>query len=365
MAWTREEVYFDGHDYFNAVIQDIQSAQRVIQFETYIIEPGRLADRVLHELQQAASRGVRVQLTIDEVGSQLFERHYSQQLDQSGIEILYVRALWRTFSHQLTVIANTLRFLAGDWRMNKGLHRKAVVIDERVAYVGSFNVIDDVDSTLTSQYWLEIGVRLEGQGVQAISGMMRLLWGEAVPARLLRDENVFSNHERKIGRVAKHRLGALLRTARRRVIIQTPYFVPPRPQFRILRQLLRKGVQVQIVVPEKTDLYAVAALGFRFLEELHRLGAEVYLYRPRFLHQKVFVVDDQVIVGSSNFNHRSFLHDLELDVQLNHQHSKEQLIAQYLTIQEQSVRFHPSMRSSQPWWARAFLRLILLLKYWC
>jgi cardiolipin synthase len=155
-----------------------------------------------------------------------------------------------------------------------------------------------------------------------------------------------------------------LRSARKRIWVTTPYFVPTLPVFRALTHAALRGCDVRLVLPKKSDVPMVRWVSMSFFLPLLKTKCRIFEYQKSILHAKTLVVDDWVLVGSSNFNHRSFLFDLEVDVVLQKPVSLKSLERQYGLDFKQSREVVLSGIKLRPFWARFLTWLVFGLRYW-
>lgn len=328
MAWDAESIFHSAEDYYASLFQDVTAAQVSVDIETYIFSAGRLTDEFFVRLGEIAQRGVRIRLVVDGVGAWLWLQNLPPLPD--GIELRVYHPLYR------------LRWL------NRRNHKKVCVIDERIAYVGSTNLTDE------SFQWRETGVMVRGPEIQKLSRAFEWVWLRSkrmtphqqkvrgarkfLRSRHLYSEDITLNHSIKLRRRAHKTLLERLKNAQTRVWITNPYFVPTRRQRAVLRGLKRRGVDVKILIPGPSDLPWMRPLTYFFLRLLQVVGVEIYEYRPRVLHAKISIIDDYALIGSSNWNHRSWHWDLEVDIRIMHAESLASLIRQ----------FHADLRVSAP-----------------
>jgi len=155
-----------------------------------------------------------------------------------------------------------------------------------------------------------------------------------------------------------------MRRARHRIWIATPYFVPER---RILASLLRLPNwlhDAKILIPLRSDFWVVKLASLTLYQHLISRGLQVFEYQPRFFHGKVLVIDDWMIIGSTNLNHRSFLHDLELDIVLTHAETREHLVRQWHNWLKDSTWVDESRIIHLSLWEKLIGRFIMLFRWW-
>lgn len=366
--WDEETLFTSGDEYFSELLTSIGRAYSLVEMESYIFIKGVLADRVTAALIDAAKRGVRVRLIVDGWGSPGFLWDYWPQLRRAGVKTRFFR-----------VVPLILRRLPGDpkgffqrilnrWRgLNRGNHRKFCLIDHQELYVGSFNVSDVHLSEIQGEKtWKDLGVRVRGHELRyakrafqrAFRGWTALNWPMRSPELLLLNDSIL--HKRR----SRNQHLRHIKNARERIWLATPYFVPIRSVVRALLSGAKRGVDVRIMVPEENDVFIMHWLSWPLLQNLAKRGVKVYIYKPRFAHQKLFIADDWVALGSTNLNHRSFLHDLEMDVVITHKENRDALVRLYQEDQKMSELFDRSEWANLPFWQRWITSVLILLKYW-
>jgi cardiolipin synthase len=367
-SWTFEKLYTVQDDYFHDLIANINAATFFIEMETYIFEKGVLADRVAKALCDAADRGVHVRLLIDGIGSPNFVNDYEKTFSDHGVHVRYYRILPWIFRH----LPGEPRFFLGKIfyrlaRLNKGNHRKMCLIDKKALWVGSANVSDvHLREVRGDKAWRDLGVHVEGDDISLAHRAFdqAFLRGRALrlklhlPRLLSISQTFFQRHQRRAEQLQR------LQQARKRIWIETPYFVP---LARVVRRLLKKareGVDVRILVPLESDVWVIPWISYSYLRLLAAHGVKVYEYEPGFVHQKLYLIDDWICLGSTNLNHRSFLHDLELDVVITHEENKKCLENMFLDHQSQSIAFPTALWATFPWWKKLLYNISWYFSYW-
>jgi len=347
--WDSEVLFDDGDEFFSDMLAGMDRAQNTIDFETYIFEPGHLANRIVSAFQRALARGVAVRIMVDGIGSPTFWTAWGRTLGAAGAEVRLFRtwAPWR--------------------RINRGSHRKFCLVDGQTGWIGSFNVSDvHLASIFGDRAWVDCGARVTGselQRIKLVHGIARL--PRSLSKTFRRSKLLIFNNSFLFGRPTDHKNLQRMRRAHNRIWIQTPYFVPIGPVYRTLRRRARRGVDVRLMVPRLTDVPIVKRMSYAFFARLLAVGVRIFEYKPKFAHQKILQIDDWACIGSSNMNHRSFLHDLELDVVITHPENKIMLKEKFLAEQSESVEITRESLARQGILARLWSYLLLLIRYWC
>ena len=368
MRWKKEVLFTSGDRYFADLIQALEQAQFSIEMESYIFEAGILAERVVETLSRARARGIRVRLIVDGWGSPGFVGALWPRLKEAGVRVHFFRVVpwhWRRFpgdpAGMFRRISRRLR------QMNRGNHRKFCLIDQSELWVGSFNVSDvHLKEVYGDQAWKDAGVCVRGADLKfarrafqrAYQGWSTPKWPGRGPKLLLLNDSYL--HNRRARRVQLKKMSG----ARQRIWCTTPYFVPIGSLYRGLARSADAGVDVRIIIPRKNDVWFMKWVSLPLLVGLAKRGVRVYIYEPCFSHQKILICDEWVSLGSSNLNHRSFLHDLEMDVVLTHDENREGVLRSFEQDLSDSRPFDPIVWDAMPAWKRSLGWAFRILRYW-
>lgn len=301
------EAIFDGRTKFMRLIRDIDEAQEEINFQYYILKSDNMGSIVIEALMRAARRGVTVRVLTDGVGGRDLSKEMRRMMQEVGIQI---GIFYPSF----------LRYI--NLRLNYRNHRKIVTIDERIGYIGGFNVGDEYIGRYSRfGYWRDTHLRIVGSAVADLK--MRFLqdWsfvrGEPESAQCEVTAHpsekgdafcqlVYSGPDTPLANIKLSML-KMIASADDMIYIQTPYFIPDQSIFEALVLALQQGVEVNLMIPNRPDHPVVLPATMSFAGALLRAGANVYRYEKGFLHSKVMIIDDYVaLVGSCNVDERSF-----------------------------------------------------------
>ena len=308
-----------SENYLPALFKAMDEAQTSLIIALYAVEDGELGERFITTLEQARSRGVKVWLLVDACGSWPLSKKSRQRIKDTGVEFREFNPLsWRHLG----------RFISRD-------HRKLVIVDGRMAFVGGFGMTD-----LFMKSWFEIAVRVEGACVNDWIALNRQVWNSRMtrgPGQdmVSRDElGATAEEVRKPagemeGRVIwgkgyrfqkiRRSLQTQIDRAENQVWICTPYFVPTPSLRRRMMRAARRGVDVRVLVPAKNhDHPGVYYAGQRLYTRLMRAAIRMFEYQPRFSHAKFSMCDDWCTVGSCNFDHWSLQWNLEANQEVDH-----------------------------------------------
>jgi cardiolipin synthase len=377
-AFKRLEVFGGGDEFFAALQSSLLQAHATIDIEMYIFALDRIGEQVLQLLIQAVERGVRVRLIVDGVGSAPWARTILQRSRRAGIQCRIFHELpWASWIHGGEEVRRPQRWRKWFQRINSRNHRKICIVDSKTAFVGSMNITDYHLVSLVGQAaWRDTGVVVEGEAVRVIEESFEELWGG--PLRRLRLRLHVKQMRRRRARRAlgirqnmfrrerrDNYLDLLLRIsrARKKIWITNAYFVPDGSLLRALSAAAVGGIDVRIIVPGFSDVVFMPWIASAFHLGLLRAGVRIFEYRSSILHAKTMVVDSWGLVGSSNLNHRSLLHDLEIDVEVQTQEGRDALEQQFTKDLQDSVEVTLDTWRHRPWIERVVGRMLLAFRY--
>ena len=316
----------NGLEYFPVLEQAIDQARHEIYLETYIYEIDATGLRIGAALKRAADRGVDTHVLLDGFGSRDMPLSYVQELQQAGVEIMFYRPKISPW----TLKRSRLR----------RLHRKLVVIDGEVAFVGGINIIDDFNVPNNDPPRIDYAVRIRGELLPQIRTSARRLWRRIAWTHLRRVEAVSlppvpasSGHMQAAFVVRDNLLHrrdieqsylSAINQARTEILIANAYFVPGLNFRKALIAAARRGVRVRLLLQGKKEYFLMFATHY-FYSDFLAEGVRIYEYRKSFMHSKVAVIDHEwATVGSSNIDALSLLLAREANiVVLDHAFSQQ------------------------------------------
>ena len=301
-------------DYENAIarlVEDIDAAEHHVHLLYYIFADDGVGRRIGEALMRAQKRRVSCRLLIDDAGSRKFIGRLEGDLVNAGVEVVRVLpvSLWRRISSARVDLRN---------------HRKIAVMDGRVGYTGSQNIIDPAFKK--PLVYEEVVVRVEGPAVAQLQAVF-LADHFVETAQGIRDSGMFPT-EHRAGDSAvqllpsgpgyphennQRMIVSLLHAARKRVVLTTPYFIPDEPVLQAMQTAVLRGVEVHLVVSKQIDQMLVGLGQRSYYQDLLEAGIRIHSYTKRFLHAKHVSIDDRVaLIGSSNMDIRSFVLNAEV-----------------------------------------------------
>ena len=315
------ELLTDGYQFFPRLLRDMAEAKSHIHIDMYIFEDDALGRLVSDALIAKARSGVEVRLIYDDVGCWSVKNRFFERLREEGVEV---------------VPFLPVRFPSFTSKVNYRNHRKLIVIDGRVGYIGGMNIAERYVKGAKSQetgrqkhtLWRDTMVRVTGTGVYSLQRAFLIDW-YFVDRTLLSDrkyyppqtvvsdtllQTVTSDPMSPYPEIMQGYVRIIL-SAKRYVYIETPYFLPTEPVFFALKTAAASGVDVRLLVPRRNDSWFVEWAGRSYLREAQQAGIAVSLYTAGFLHSKLMVCDDSVCTcGSTNVDFRSFENNFEANL---------------------------------------------------
>jgi len=329
----------NGAQYFPALFDAIAKARRSVHLETYIFNLDRTGRALLTQLTQARTRGVRVRLVVDGFGSRAHAQEIERTCAAAGIQCRVYRPE-----------PAGLRNVRVDPRRLRRMHRKVVVVDGRIAFVGGINILDDFEGVPDDGAWprFDFAVRIQGPLVFDVAQMQRRLWLRMAWLSLPRTGQDWAQASQRLIRWARKRDAQWLQTytpyadgccaillqrdnlwfrrtiesaylmavvqAQRSVLLANAYFLPGRRFRQALKRAAARGVCVRLLLQGRSE-YPMQHRATRHLyRNLLAQGVEIYEYMASYLHAKVAVIDDAATVGSSNLDPFSLLLAREANV---------------------------------------------------
>ena len=353
------ELLIDGDATFASILEGIDAAEGYILFQFFIVHDDEIGREVKTHLIERAKAGVRVYFLYDEVGSHNLPRSYKDALREAGVEVFDF---------------HTRKGPGNRFQLNFRNHRKVVVVDGKVAWVGGHNVGDEyLGRDPKFGHWRDTHVRIEGPAalgaqlsfaedwywttgsrldvswhpVPADGGDVPVLIIPSGPADELETANLMFVHA--------------INTATERIWIASPYFVPDRPVITALQLAGLRGVDVRILIPDEPDHLGVYLAAFAYLDESGSTGVKFYRYQDGFLHQKVMLIDHSfATVGTANFDNRSFRLNFEITALVADDAFAAEVEHMLDADFSKSRLMEPGEYDRKPWWFRFAVKLARL-----
>ncbi|KKB82928.1 cardiolipin synthase [Devosia limi DSM 17137] len=308
------EVLIDGRATFDSIFAGIEKAQHYLLVQFYIVRDDRLGEELAERLIERAKAGVRVFLLYDDIGSSGMPKRFRVRMREAGVKVAGFNQ-----RHKFLKIY-------GPARINYRNHRKIVVVDGEVAWVGGHNVgVEYLGEDKHFGRWRDTHVRVSGPAALGCALLFREDWewatGEKLPATPPESvptpgtESVLVMGSGPADKLEECAIAFtdVIAQARERIWIVSPYFVPDTDVRTALFAAQLRGVDVRVMLPEKPDHKLVWLASIAHADAMVEHGISIYRYTSGFLHQKVVLMDDRIAtIGSVNFDNRSFAINFEI-----------------------------------------------------
>lgn len=334
---TAAEYFPAGEDFFTRYIEELNKAEKFIFIEYFIIEEGKMWNAVLEILKRKVKEGVEVRVMYDDLGCiNTLPVGYEKKLREYGIKAV----IFNNFRPSIDVF------------MNYRDHRKITVIDNRAAFTGGLNLADEyINKKVRFGYWKDCAMLMEGEAVTAMTIMFLQLWyyssnepvpsyNEFIPPASVKCEGYIQPFGD--GPMDDHLTSELayiniINRAKRYVYICTPYLILDNEMITALGLAATGGIDVRIITPNIPDKWYVHAVTRSNYAALIRSGVKIYEYLPGFIHEKAIICDDELcIVGTTNFDFRSFYLHFENGVFIYKAPIIKQIKEDFAEVQSQS-----------------------------
>jgi cardiolipin synthase len=313
---NRVHVLTNAEAAYPAMLEAIEQAEYHIHFEFYTIQDDKIGTVFQEALLRKAAAGVKVRIIYDGIGSYKLSFDYVHKLKSAGAEVYaFLPPLFAFF----------------DKRMNYRNHRKIVVVDGKVGFLGGINIGDEyLGDNPKLGFWRDTHLQLNGDAVYILQHTFMSDW-TFVSKQKLNSKGLFPDNDDSFASLVQiissgpdahwdsilEMFFAGAAAARRRIYMTTPYFIPDPSIMMALKTAALSGVDVRLILPFKADSRMVQYASQSYLQELLQVGIRVYLYRKGFIHAKVMLVDQLLAtVGSANMDMRSFFSNFELNAVL-------------------------------------------------
>lgn len=302
------EIFTEGPKLFENLFSELKKAKQHIHILFYIVKDDKISQEFLSILKEKAQAGVEVRLLVDWVGSGL-KRKTINSLKAAGVRFAFSQMPKLPFLFYSSQVRN---------------HRKITVIDGSIAYLGGFNIgkeYNNQDPKLSP--WRDYHLKMTGEGVVDLQSEFLEDWHAAAKVNLLQNKAYFPSLEKGTvkqqlvpteGILLEEMMSDLISKAKTSIFIGTPYFIPSKRIFGLLREAISRGVSVTILVPLVSDHILVKEASYPYLRTLIKDGAEVYQFLNGFYHAKILLMDDEICdIGTANFDKRSMFLNYELN----------------------------------------------------
>ena len=358
---NKATVLVNGETKFPDVLESLRRAKHHIHIEYYIYANDAIGNLLAQVLIEKAKEGVEVRFIYDDFGSSGIRKNIARQLRDAGVEA------YPFYKINLIMFAN---------RLNYRNHRKIIVIDGTVGYVGGINVSDNYINNEEEDklYWRDTHLKIEGTSVVNLQTTFLTDWNFCANQKIpysnnyfpMENENrIFGNHlvqivtsgpDSKYPKIKFTLIQAIL-NAKHEICITSPYFIPDKSFLDAINIAALSGIDVKMLLPTKSDSFIVNTTTQSYFEELINAGVKIYTYNKGFVHAKTMICDQKIaIIGTANLDNRSF----DLNFEINAILYDEEIASELKEIYDKDLAF--STQVEQEEWAQRPLYMKLLEK---
>jgi cardiolipin synthase A/B len=367
------EIFNNGCDKFAALKEELLKAEHHIHLEYFIVKDDQIGNEIKEILIKKSLAGVRVIFIIDKVGSIKLKPPYIKQLKDAGVEVVY-------YSYFLAPLL---------WKVNTQLnyrnHRKIVVIDGKVGFLGGMNIGDEYLGKGKLGHWRDTHIMVKGDfvfGLQAVflndymyikrtNGSNNIFLGEAdkyCPPMLDKGDKIMqlvqSGPDSEYPSIMQCAL-KMISMAQKSILITTPYFIPSESLLDALKVAALGGVEIKILFPGRFDHYIVYQASQTYLRELIKYGAKIYFYdKKAFVHSKVITIDGEISsVGTANMDIRSYMLNYEVNTVIYDAEITAQLERDFETDIQNSIQITEEYFDKMPIYQKFIQSIARVLSY--
>lgn len=368
----------DGPSTYRAMFTAIGSAKNTINLESYIFEDGKIGEEFEHLLLDKQAHGVQVNVIYDSVGSLGTPKEFFKKMSEQGIQVVEFNPV------------NPLNPNAKTWRVNNRDHRKLLVVDGKIAFVGGINVSNAYSSGSVLRHstkakkqpnaagWRDTHVEIAGPAVAEFQKLFLDTWQKQGGAPLVGPAyfpaltTQGSEIVRAMGSMADDpsspiylTLLSAMTNAERQIHLTNAYFVPDPQLIKVLINAAQRGVDVKLILPSQSDSWLVFNAGRSHYTKLLKAGVKIYERRGSVMHAKTATIDGVwSTVGSTNLDWRSFLHNNEINAAILSPDFAQQMEAMFADDMAQSDEIKLSDWQHRPFSSRFKEWLSRLPEYW-
>lgn len=349
-----------GREKFIDLFQQIEKAKHHIHLEYFNFRNDSIANALFEILERKAKEGVEIRAMYDAFGNssnnQPLKKKHIKAIREKGIEI---------------VEFDPIKFPWINHVFHRD-HRKIVVIDGRIGYTGGMNIADYYITGLPEiGEWRDMHIRIEGDAVNDLQDIFLNMWNrctkqdiggnEYYPTLSISDSTqrpnkkvaIVDRHPRKTNKAMRRIYAKAIESAENKVQIINPYFTPTRIIKKAIKRAAEKGVDVEIMIPGKSDIGFTPDAAFYIANRLRKKGAKIYIYNGGFHHSKIMMVDSTYCtVGSTNLNSRSLRFDYEVNAFIFDDETTEELISIFQEDKEDSTLLTSEIYKKRSIWKK-------------
>ncbi len=347
-------VFSDPLKFYTELLVDLENATKTICFETFKFVDDAVGTRFRDVLAKKSRQGIKIRLMIDSWGA-LFSSDFFDELVKNGAEV----RLFMKLKYNIDAFT----------KHHRRNHRKVIVIDDHIAYLGSANI---------NQYslnWRELIVKFEGKIAHVFKKSFNDSWKiyKKNTFNIRRHTSALNCGELKIIRDVpsltrqrvKKKFEELIKHARKQIIIETPYFLPGYYLRKLLMEAGNRGLDVKVITPKQSDVGLVDALRSKYLGILYKNNVKLLFYKPYNLHAKLMLIDNEIFCfGTSNFDYRSFRYMYELMLTGKNDNLTQDLVVHINETLENCEEFNYEQWKRRPVMHKLFENLLIPFRHY-
>jgi cardiolipin synthase len=347
---SKVEIITEGARMYETLLQDLQNAKHHIHIEIFIFNNDQTGEIVRDLLIKKASEGVEVRFIYDKVANWLVPKKFYNKMKKSGVKIASLM---------------DAKFVKLGEKLNYRNHRKVIVIDGIISYIGGMNISNNY---FINPKWRDTHLRIQGQGVLGLQACFLIDWYSSGEP-FLDEETYFppaKDHTQNLMQIATggpygmcHNLLQatinIIIGAKKYIYMQTPYFLPNESLFQALQMAALSGIDVRLMVSRKSDSSYVDPASRSYYADLLEAGMKIYELQDKFIHAKTLVSDDMLsVIGSANLDFRSFETNFEINCYLYDPYIARQNREIFLQDMEHCKEIHYEEWMQRPKWKKFF-----------
>lgn len=348
---TETKILTDGKETFAHILQGLKMAQDHIHLEYYIVRDDGIGQQIKNILIEKAKDGVEVRFLYDAVGSWKLSKSYIRELREAGVEMV-------PFSPVKLPFLNN--------KINYRNHRKIIVIDGHIAFVGGLNIGDEyLGKDRYFGYWRDTHMYVRGEAVRTLQLIFLRDWYYVTKEAVLKPKylspilveqkadnggvQMIASGPDTRWEVIKKLFFSMITSAKKSIWIASPYFIPDEDILSAIKIAALSGVDVRLLVPSRPDKKIVFYASRSYFPELLEAGVKIYEYRRGFMHSKIIIVDNEFAsIGTSNMDMRSFHLNFEVNAFLYRTRSVTELVSDFIFDIEHSNMIDPQTFLNRP-----------------
>ncbi|WP_226669839.1 cardiolipin synthase [Metabacillus litoralis] len=341
---TKTSILKNGDETFSSIKQSIKEAEHYIHLEYYTFRSDVIGQEMIELLSEKSKSGIEVRFIFDAVGSMSLSKKAIKQMREAGIEVHCFLPVKQGFYNQ---------------KINFRNHRKIIVVDGKVGFVGGLNIGDEyLGKDARYGFWRDTHLKIEGEAIITLQEIFLLDWAYLTGEKLLNEKYfnvdlvesdgggtqiISSGPDSSVQGIMSDIYYELLASAKKSIYIATPYFVPNKAIRTVLSMAAKKGVEIKIIVPEKNDGFLTQYATRSYFPEMLADDIDVYMYQKGFLHEKVIIIDNKFAsVGTANVDLRSLHLNFEVNALLFETESIKDLVKHYQQDIKDSIKINNS-----------------------